>query len=351
MSEPTTAEPTIAPDMSTPAAPRTLDELVAAAAKDAGIDLDKPAPEPEKPADEPAEATEDKAEAEPEERPKDEDAQPPKGSLAWRWAQTRKREKELEQRSGELAELKRKGDELMAAIKARDEQTRTVAQLVELAKQDPDRAFAMLAERAGMSDHQLYERITRQRLRDPSQREEAPELAELRAEIRAMREEQRQRLEAEQTKATQQTQAQAMEADVAKVVALADYPDRWPMASEWPTERLQAEARRLVSKAYRENEPMTAKDLADRLERMASYEEETRTKVRQARSKSPVPAETASGRDGRGLPGAETAPKPAGTRRAALSNTDNASSAARKAPTTFDERFALAVEEALAAQE
>jgi hypothetical protein len=104
----------------------------------------------------------------------------------------------------------------------------------------------MLAERAGMSDHQLYERITRKRLRDPSQREEAPELAELRAEIRAMREEQRSRLEAEQSHAAQQTQAQAMEADVAKVVALMavhdghvleyvwDHPQVRPIANELP---------------------------------------------------------------------------------------------------------------------
>ncbi|MFA6167025.1 MAG: hypothetical protein WC700_10430 [Gemmatimonadaceae bacterium] len=296
------------------------------------------------------EAPEEPGEEEPageETPPTDEEPTPKRGSLAWRHAQVRRREQALEARDAELGRIKGEMDSLMGQIKARDEQTRAVAQLVELARQDPDRAFAMLAERAGMSDAQLYERVTRQRLRDPAQREEPPELAEMRAEIRAIREEQRQRLEQEQ----QQTTSKALEDDVAKVVALADYPDRWPYASEWPAERLKTEARRYVQQAHHENRQVTARDLADKLERMASYEEETRRKVREARAKSPDPQK---GGDGRGLPGAaREAPKPAGTRRAAISigNADNASTAARKVGTSFDERFALAVAEAAASTE
>lgn len=336
-------------DVPAPTEPRGIDALVDAAV----AQIDAEAAGGEKPADEaqadaePTEATK-QTEGKPPEKPADE-PEPKRGSLAWRQASVRKREKELEARSEELAALKAEGDRLMQAIRQREEQARTVAELVELARQDPERAFAMLAERAGMSEHALYDRVTRRRLRDPAQAEAAnPELAILRAEIRAMREEQRQREEQSQAEHHRSTMAQSMEADVAKVIALADYPDRWPYASEWPAERLKAEATALIRAAYEKNAPIPAKDIADRLERKAVYEEETRTKVRSARSKSPALPATSG--DGRGLPGAAgEAPKPAGQRRA-VGNADNASTAARKAPTSFDERFALAVEEALAAQ-
>lgn len=337
-----------------PTAPRTIDDIVDAAvatleAEGKGAEpaaATEPA-EPTEAADEAAEAGQDEKPEEGEDKPDDE-KEPRRGSLAWRWAQTRKREKELAARSEELARLKAEGDKLMQAIRQREEQARAVAELVELARQDPERAFAALAERAGMSEHSLYERITRRRLRDPAQREaDNPELAELRAEIRAMRDEAKRREEEARTEQHRMTVAQSMEADVTKVMALADYPDRWPLASEWPTERLKAEATALIRAAYEKNAPIPAKDIADRLERKAVYEEETRAKVRQARSKSPAP--TSPGRDGRGLPGADNAPKPAGQRRA-VGNADNASTAARKSPTSFDERFALAVEEAMAAQ-
>jgi len=190
-------------------------------------------------------------------------------------------------------------------IKAERAQVAEVLEIAQLAKQDPETFFERMAKQAGTTTRDFYERLSRKRIGEDTPPDPLQEVAALRAELQALKSGLTERDKQQQQAASSAEFNAQLSAAVDEVCTLRqpNFRAKWPHAAAWPPERLACDARAMILDCVRRGIDVEAKEVADRLERVAEYEW-------QQMSAALTPATPATSRGATGP--AKAAPKPAG---------------------------------------
>ena len=302
--------------------------------------------EPEEDDAEPEEATEEAEEQdddaedegeedEPEEAKEDEE---PKKPNAREYAEIRRKQRQVARREKEIADQQRQFQEQQQQFEARARQYEVLEQQM---RTDPEAAFGALAQRAGMTSDQAFERVMRRRIgEDDGLGAVASEVQQLKQEIaRRDAEAAKQRQEWERRQHAQQFQT-GVQSDVQTIVGELAKPERqqqFPyLAAMSPTHR-EAQLREAVVYAVNNKLQMSLQEIAAAIDADVFERYSHMQKVLGGTSSDDgKPA-------GQGSPARRA--KPGASKRRTVSNTDAASGSTTRRELTPEERLLAADEE------